>query len=342
MRHLTPDSLEAYQRAAPWTHLAWQAVNKYIRPTPRMRLRNPSVFDGTKPEELRGFLYSCGMTFRGDPEGFASEEAQVNYALSYLSGAAAESFENQIFNPDPYNPPDWTDNWLNFSTRLQLAFGIQNARIDAEDQIAGLSMASNAKFADHLIVFNRYAALVPWNDAALRHRLFESLPNRLQNQLALLDAGIPGTLTLLKHRASMIDHAYWARQTQIARQNARSGNRNGPATAAPAATASTNTAKAPQRAAAPAVTAAPAASAPTASSASRGPRNAPRSKMSDSERKRHQDENLCFKCHQPGHRLANCPARAAVAALRAAYDAQTKAYLDGTGPLPTLSVPPPA
>lgn len=31
--------------------------------------------------------------------------------------------------------------------------------------------------------------------------------------------------------------------------------------------------------------------------------------MSESDRDRHMQQNLCFYCHKPGHRAARCPAK---------------------------------
>jgi hypothetical protein len=107
-----------------------------------------------KLENLMNFLFTCEQQFRNKALTFEDDEIQVNYAISYLDGAAQEMFQNELYNHNPDAPPLWLDNWEEFKVHIHLMFGIPNAAGQAEDELAALRMDKNKRFPEFLVKFN--------------------------------------------------------------------------------------------------------------------------------------------------------------------------------------------
>lgn len=316
MNHLPPDFRDGYRDAAPWTWMAWQALERCANPTPRVRIRSPTSFDGTKPEQLRPFLFNCEQQFRADPRSFATEEQKVNYAVSYLDGVAAESFQNEFLNPDPVNPVPWISDWTEFAIQLSLMFGIPDAIGNAEDELNNLKMDKDHTFSEHLVTFNRWAAQTDWNSSALRNALWRSLPRRLTDALAGLQDGVPRSLALLKARAQTLDSNYWARQNQIQKENTRQGRGHSQQSAVKSSTTTTTTT--------------------TKASASAPPRNESDrvgNRIGQIEKDRRMTLRLCLWCGLPGHIQRDCEHKKLAQQGREALAAARKAvaaFLSGS------------
>ena len=65
----------------------------------RTKVREPDTFDGSDPKKLRPFILQLELNFRDRPENYLDDENKVNFALSYLKGAALDYFELEITEP---------------------------------------------------------------------------------------------------------------------------------------------------------------------------------------------------------------------------------------------------
>ena len=81
------------------TELLAQAMSKLVdfvthdkQETPSAKVRDPDPFDGADPKKLRGFLLECKLNFQAWPKAFQTENAKVNYAMSFLKGMALDYF----------------------------------------------------------------------------------------------------------------------------------------------------------------------------------------------------------------------------------------------------------
>src|SRR6266481_4931231 len=51
---------------------------------PQVKIWEPDPFDGTDPHQLHAFLLQCSLNFKECADAFATNEAKVTYALSFL------------------------------------------------------------------------------------------------------------------------------------------------------------------------------------------------------------------------------------------------------------------
>lgn len=264
----------------------------------RLKVNPPEEFDGSSPKKLKSFLVGCNNAFRADPDTFLLHDKRVSYALSYLRGSAQRHFDTQLEDEeeDGFIPPDWLHDWTRFVEELRDMFGDPNAEATAEAELDSLRMRGNQKFADFLVDFNTLSSQVNWGDRALRHRLKQALPDRIKDQLALVED--PIAFNDWKRLVQNIDQRYWERQAEIRRDN-RSNNGNN----ATRGQSSTNA-----RNATPAPTAAP-----TNNPARETSNTVPVTRhltaqggLTQTERERRIAQGLCLYCGGQGHKAGEC------------------------------------
>jgi Domain of unknown function (DUF4939) len=97
------------------------------------KVREPDPFDGSDTRKLQPFLVQCQLNFRDRPNAFASDEAKVTFALSYLKGTALDYFEPALMDPD--ENPVWSTDYSEFTSELRTNFGPFNPEADAENEL---------------------------------------------------------------------------------------------------------------------------------------------------------------------------------------------------------------
>ena len=60
-------------------------VTKDKEETLSAKVQDPDPFNGSNPKKLRGFLLECKLKFQAQPKAFHTENAKVNYAMSFLN-----------------------------------------------------------------------------------------------------------------------------------------------------------------------------------------------------------------------------------------------------------------
>jgi hypothetical protein len=184
---------------------------------PRAKLREPDTFTGQDPQKLRTFLMQCRFQFRDRPAAFKDDMQKVNFALSYLRGQAFQWFEPG-FSGRLHVPPLWLDNWDEFVQELETNFGPYDDIGDAENELATIKMLTGQRISEYIVRFNSLASRCDWGDAPLRHRFYNGLPNRLKDEVSRGD-GKPKTLHLLRLKAQNADARYWERKAEMAQEN---------------------------------------------------------------------------------------------------------------------------
>jgi hypothetical protein len=185
------------------------------RETPRRaKVKEPDTFDGSDPKKLSNFILLCNLYFRNNP-AYPDDDSKITYALTLLRGTALEFFEPMLMS-DEQQP--WENDYSEFLRVLRSQFGPIDPTADAEDNIDNLKMKDNQRILKYNIEFTRLAAQTGWNDSVLRHRYYSGLAERIKDIMGQL--GKPSTLDAMKTLAHSIDARHWER----VREKSRSGS----------------------------------------------------------------------------------------------------------------------
>src|SRR5882762_2677185 len=128
------------------------------------KVKEPATFTGTDPTKLQEFLTQCLLTFNAEPRRYQKDEAQVMFAASYLTEAAASWF--QPFLLASAHPSILSD-WAEFVSELTQMFGDPHLASTSERKLQTLRMR-DIHYVNHYIVdFMKYSSDTGWNDTAL-------------------------------------------------------------------------------------------------------------------------------------------------------------------------------
>ena len=180
----------------------------------KAKAKEPDTFDGSDPRKLNNFILLCNLYFRNN-SSYDEDETKVTFALSYLRGTALEYFEPAILDTD--DMPLWMDNWSAFVRTLRVQFGPIDPTADAEDGIDNLRMHDNQRIVKYNVEFNRLAVRTGWDDSVLRYRYYSGLAERIKDIMG--QQGKPATLEAMKTLAHSIDSCHWERLREKSRSN---------------------------------------------------------------------------------------------------------------------------
>jgi hypothetical protein len=327
------------------------AINKLAKSVRRpsdskTKVREPDTFDGLDPKKLRNFRVQCELNFKARTKAFRNDKSKVTYALSYLRGSALEWFEPSILDN---SEPDWESDYTLFMDELQTNFGPFDSVGDAEVDLVTLRMGENHRYIKFIIIFNRLASEVDWNEHALRHSFYQALPNRIKDEMSHIER--PTSLKGLKRLTQQIDARYWRRQEEIKRDNRsktfssssqdKSGNNNNNKSSKNTSTSASSSAPKPSNSAPKSSSASPSSSRPGNGNTASQPKKPSEDltgklgkdgKLTTEERNRRISNNLCLFCGGTGHHASECK-RAKARAARAAKtseSAETKSASDSS------------
>ena len=299
------------------------------------RIREPEPFTGKDPKKLKTFLLQCRLYFRGLSD-FEDGSKRVTFALSYLRDIAQEWFEPGLSGlTDDY--PEWLDDWDLFVAELKTNFGPFDESADIKHELSHLRMKDNQRISDYLVHFNSLAVRCLWGDSALRYRFYEGLLTRLKDEICKGD-GKPNTLPELKKKAQNIDARYWERaQERSHEQNHRPANQSKPSSS----NTSTTSSSTPKPASTSGSTSQSSRSKPGKSKETPKPQTKKpdltrkldtRGKLTQQERQRRIDNDLCLYCGKKGHRVPDCELKQEAAKGRAS--SSTPASTSTSNPAP--------
>ena len=252
---------------------------------------------------------------------FADDSAKVTYTWSYLKGTALDWFEPSLTSG---NDVSWLSDYSKFVSELRSHFGPFDPEGEAKAELENLHMRDNQRITKYLVKFNRLAARVQWVNATLRCQFYNGLLSQVKDEISRF--GKPDNLQELQTLSQTIDACYWERQSEAARETL--------ANRAPANQERLNDkAKTPPNP--PAQTAnkkgnsgdKPVSSSPNTSNTHTSGTPKPPSdlasklgadgRLTQQERQRCMDQNLCLFCGKPSHMAKDCNKAAATKARAA-------------------------
>ena len=294
--------------------LMTQELRRREKPSPKAKAKEPDTFDGTDPKKLNNFILQCNLYFRSST-AYSDDSNKVNCALSYLRGTALEYFEPSILDSDEV--PDWMDDWSSFIRTLRVQFGPIDPTADAEDGIDHLKMHDNQHILKYNVDFNRLAIRTGWDDGVLRHRYYSGLAERIKDIMG--QQGKPPTLEAMKALAHSIDSRHWERLREKSRHGKSKSDipdkhdskppKSDNKTSAPTPSSSnsnnnsnSNNSKNGNKGNKPGKPASTSGSSTTFSD-----KLGKDGKLTQQERQRRFDNNLCLFCGGSGHTAKDCP-----------------------------------
>lgn len=252
-------------------------------------LRPPDVFDGTA-SKLRSFLNQLRAVFRTQARRFPNEAVKTDYAISYLKGGALDWFQ-PFLETDP--PPPCTTDFKSFAAALTEQFGDPNYKHHAADRLYSLRQTTSV--STFSIEFRKHATVLQWDDEVLIFLFYKGLKPAVRRHL--FGKKFDSFEAYIKE-AIRIDHCN--------QDLAATDNRPARSTI-PAPERSPTRARVPPRDRAPPAPK-PAVHSPASPRARNAPRT-PRGPLSDEEKQRRRDLNLCMYCGKQDHAVDGCPIR---------------------------------
>jgi len=119
------------------------------------KVKESTSFTGTDPTKLQEFLAQCLLTFNAEPRHYQKDEAQVMFAASYLTEAAASWFQPFLLVPIC---PSILSDWPEFISKLTQMFGDPHLASTSERKLQTLHMRDNHYVNCYLVDFMKYSA----------------------------------------------------------------------------------------------------------------------------------------------------------------------------------------
>lgn len=155
---------------------------------PNDKVNPPDVFHGDY-DKLKTFKSQLGMYIWLRDSSFGSDSKKVMFAISYMRGNAYNWIEGRMntwLMEGAHAPQEVLNVFTNFNTFLQALdqhFGNVNEKHLAEKQLLSLQQKTDA--ARYATEFQRIAAILGWNDEALRTKFFAGLKPDVRAHLRL-------------------------------------------------------------------------------------------------------------------------------------------------------------
>lgn len=276
------------------------------------KLKMPSPFTG-KAEDVKMFVTMLDLQFQAQPRQYATPEARTFLVISLLKDSAFTWIEPYV--DSGVEKPAWFFDWPLFKKKLLEDFGYHNQVPIARRKLAKL--VQKGTVPEYAIQFRALQAFINNTDEASRYSFFSGLKVNVQERL--LNPSNFDSLNELISIATKNDALLHAREGNIG--SSRTGKPTTYAYTPPATTLSSTTTTGTRT-----VAAQPTADPSTPMDVDATLRvSRPRGPLTDAEKKRRRDLNLCSYCGGSGHYANACPARPGHSQLAALAYAPNKA-----------------
>lgn len=270
------------------------------------RPKRPDEFKGDNPSALPSFLVQLSMYFDSRPRQFLYDQSKILFAALLFQDAAARWWTAEYRKP-PADRAAWTIDYQAFTAELERVFGRADAQADAQRKLSSLKQDRSA--SEYYTRFLQYASESEFNEVAQMYHFRHGLKTEIKTALAA-SLNQYTSLSELANAAILIDnHLYEDRRDR------RSAPIAGPITGNRTSTSLLSRTR-PQFA--PRMTR-PTTTTPIVRPATRFPSTAPsvpRGPLTDTEKQRRRNNNLCMYCGGSNHIAATCPNKIRVAAVR--------------------------
>jgi hypothetical protein len=260
------------------------------------RVNEPAEFGG-KASEYRTFMSQCLLTFTLCPITYNKDKKKVLFVISYLVGTArdwaCEILENE---KHPYYK-----NFPAFKQALDTLYLDRNLKHQARDKLSRLKQTKSA--AAYSVEFQETIAPLKLNDDAKCLLFYMGLKDTVKDALATI--GEEETFQPLVDQVIAIDQ----RQHQRRMEEKKSSTRSYESTRSHESTGSHESTRSREPSPRPQFNPNGKRPAPHEPPSKPRPHSQPRGPISEDEKNRRRDENLCFRCASPDHKANDCHLR---------------------------------
>ena len=246
------------------------------------KLNPPKPFDGTR-SEYKTFIMQLNLIFNSDPDRYTgpnADNAKIAYAASYLSGSAKEWFQPHV---NETTGVITLPTWASFVAALKAAFDDPDAYQTAYTKISSLKQERDC--SSYHAAFVPLATILGFDERTRISFFKKGLNGELKKALSY-QITLPDMFDEFVQACIKIDNQIRAnREARDAIPRTQGGQ------FAPAPTTSTSTGT---------------HSGPMDLSGARY-RSQKRGPVTDQEKKRRRDNNLCLYCGSSGHWASQCP-----------------------------------
>ena len=263
---------------------------QYRHPAPETR-REPKVnklteFSG-KLLEYSTFISQCLLTFSMCPISYAQEEQKVLFVISYLAGTPgswARPILHQLNHP-------YRKDFAAFKNALDAMYADRNLKQKALDKLGHLEQTKSV--AAYSAEFQQIIAPLELDEPSKQSMFYRGLSSGIKRSLIYFPQ--PKTFDELLEKCVSIDQRQYAlrQEEKLAEKSSKSqykppSNNNNPKKPSQSTTSGYSQ---------------------SGSSKQKQPSQpgGPRGPITDEEKKRRRDNNLCFRCGSPDHRIGDCP-----------------------------------
>lgn len=262
------------------------------------KVKDPETFHGQR-DSLNAFITECELVFELQPSRFGDDRTKVSYMISLLRGTPLLAVRPLLsFDPRPY----MLDDHRSFVAYLQTNYGDPDEKGTARRKLKALRQ--NGPASTYFAELQQYIAILGWKDQdPIIDRAIDGLKPYLKDEVARAGHR-PNTLSELIAFIVPLDNRLYEREQEkryetrntIQRPtvNSRPTQPTGTVTSVTSATftpRSTNVAD----------------TKPVLLNYPRNTGSTPRGPLSDAEKQRRRDHNLCLYCADQGHNANDCP-----------------------------------
>jgi hypothetical protein len=262
------------------------------------KVKDPETFHGQR-DSLNAFITECELVFELQPSRFGDDRTKVSYIISLLRGTPLLAVRPLLsFVPRPY----FLDNHRLFVEYLQTNYGDPDEKGTARRKLKNLRQTTSA--SAYFAEFQQYIAILGWKDQdPIIDKAIDGLKSYLKDEVAR-SGHRPNTLSDLIAFIIPLDNRLYERE-QEKRYETRNTASKPTTNVRPTQPSNTMTS----------VTSATfnprstnfADTKPTTANYTRTTGSAPRGPLSDAEKQRRRDNNLCLYCADQGHSYTDCP-----------------------------------
>jgi len=247
------------------------------------KVNKPNEFNG-KISEYRTFMSQCLLTFSMCPSSYSKDEQKVLFIISYL-GKNARDWARPILENDKH---PYRKDFDAFKKALDTLYVDRNLKHQARDELSRLKQTKSA--AAYAVEFQQVIVPLDLNDEAKHLFFYLGLKDTIKDALATV--GEEKTFYPLVDQVIAIDQRQHQRRMEEKKSSStkphelpKSGGKK------PAVHSQT-----PKQ-----------SSQPSQSSS----HSQPRGPLSEEEKARRRDNDLCYRCASPDHKAHVCPLRKA-------------------------------